>query len=315
MQLAIPSAPRDVLLWQIPGALRRVAIVGGLTAVLTLVVWFAAARAQASLSAERDFLERAQEVKGQVTEVVLPPMESRLETPAKLRVIYKLSGRDYAASGLQTNSLDAEQLFIGSKVALLVDPAAPSKVQEARWLEAHGADAIIAQGFEAGGHRGMFLSGDVSTQLATLALLPQILRAVRVPVIAAGGIADAAGVAAMLSLGAAAVQVGTAYLLCDEATTSAPHRVALQSDAAAHTALTNVFTGRPARGIMNRVMRELGPLSTAAPEFPLATAAMAPLRAACEKRGSGDFSPLWAGQNASGCRNIGAADMTRLLAP
>lgn len=212
--------------------------------------------------------------------------------------------------GLPSAALMARVRSWGSTIM-----SSATTVQEARWLEAHGADAIIAQGFEAGGHRGMFLSGDVSTQLATLALLPQILRAVRVPVIAAGGIADAAGVAAMLSLGAAAVQVGTAYLLCDEATTSAPHRVALQSDAAAHTALTNVFTGRPARGIMNRVMRELGPLSTAAPEFPLATAAMAPLRAACEKRGSGDFSPLWAGQNASGCRNIGAADMTRLLAP
>lgn len=212
--------------------------------------------------------------------------------------------------GLPSAALMARVRSWGSTIM-----SSATTVQEARWLEAHGADAIIAQGFEAGGHRGMFLSGDVSTQLGTLALLPQVLRAVRVPVIAAGGIADASGVAAMLSLGAAAVQVGTAYLLCDEATTSAPHRVALQSDAAAHTALTNVFTGRPARGIMNRVMRELGPLSTAAPGFPLATAAMAPLRAACEKRGSGDFSPLWAGQNASGCRPVSAADMTRLLAP
>ena len=212
--------------------------------------------------------------------------------------------------GLPSAALMARVRSWGSTIM-----SSATTVQEARWLEAHGADAIIAQGLEAGGHRGMFLSDDVSTQLGTLALLPQILRAVRVPVIAAGGVADAAGVAAMLSLGAAAVQVGTAYLLCPEATTSAPHRLALQSDAAAHTALTNVFTGRPARGIMNRVMRELGPLSTATPEFPLATAAMAPLRAACEKLGSGDFSPLWAGQNASGCRNIGADDMTRLLAP
>ena len=212
--------------------------------------------------------------------------------------------------GLPSAALMARVRSWGSTIM-----SSATTVHEARWLEAHGADVIIVQGLEAGGHRGMFLSDDVSTQLGTLALLPQILRAVKVPVIAAGGVADAAGVAAMLSLGAAAVQVGTAYLLCAEATTSAPHRVALQSDAAAHTALTNVFTGRPARGIMNRVMRELGPLSTATPEFPLATAAMAPLRAACEKQGSGDFSPLWAGQNASGCRNIGAADMTRLLAP
>ncbi len=134
MQLAIPSAPRDVKLSQIPGALRRVAIVAVAALVLTAVGWFAAARTQASLSAEREFLERAQEVKGQVTEVVLPPMESRLETPAKLRVIYKLGGRDYAASGVQANSVDAEQLFTGAKVTLLVDPAAPSKAQDARWL-------------------------------------------------------------------------------------------------------------------------------------------------------------------------------------
>lgn len=134
MQLAIPSAPRDVKLSQVPGALRRVAIVGGGALALTLVVWIIAARAQSSLSAERDFLARAEEVKGQVTEVVLPPMDSRLETPAKLRVIYKLGGKDYAASGVQANSVEAEQLFTGSKVTLLVDPAAPSKPQEAQWL-------------------------------------------------------------------------------------------------------------------------------------------------------------------------------------
>lgn len=134
MQLAIPSAPRQVKLSQIPGALRRVAIVAGVAIVLTLGVWFVAARAQASLSAERDFLSLAQEVKGQVTEVVLPPMETRLETPAKLRVIYKLGGREYAASGVQMSGVEAEKLFIGSKLTLLVDPAAPSKAQEADWL-------------------------------------------------------------------------------------------------------------------------------------------------------------------------------------
>lgn len=134
MQLAIPSTPRPVRLSQIPGALRRVALVGGGAALATLVIWLFAARAQASLSSEREFLERAEEVKGQVTEVVLPPMESRLETPAKLRVIYKLKGRDYAASSVEANSVDAEQLFIGAKVTLLVDPSAPSKAKEARWL-------------------------------------------------------------------------------------------------------------------------------------------------------------------------------------
>ena len=187
-------------------------------------------------------------------------------------------------------------------------------VDEARWLVQHGADAVIAQGLEAGGHRGLFLTDDLSTQVGTFALLPQIVRAVDVPVIAAGGIADAAGVAAAMALGAAGVQVGTAFLLCAEATTSPIHRTALQSDAARHTALTNVFTGRPARGIVNRVMRELGLLSAAAPAFPLATAAMAPLRAHAEQRGSGDFSPLWAGQNASGCHAVGAAELTLALA-
>ncbi len=187
-------------------------------------------------------------------------------------------------------------------------------VDEARWLEAQGVDAIIAQGVEAGGHRGMFLSDDLTTQAGTFALLPQIVRAVSKPVIAAGGIADAHGVAAALALGATGAQVGTAYLLCPEATTSAVHRAALKAASARHTALTNLFSGRPARGIMNRVMRELGPLSELAPAFPLAVSAMAPLRAKAESRGSGDFSPLWAGENVSGCKEVPAAQLTRELA-
>jgi nitronate monooxygenase len=192
--------------------------------------------------------------------------------------------------------------------------ATATTVEEARWLEARGADAIIAQGLEAGGHRGHFLSEDLTRQLGTFALLPQIVREVKVPVIAAGGIADAQGVAAALALGAAGVQVGTAYLLCREATTSAVHRAALKSQAVRHTALTNLFSGRPARGIVNRVMRELGPMNLAAPPFPLAAAAMAPLRAQAEGRGSGDFSPLWCGENASGCQDISAGHLTRELA-
>jgi nitronate monooxygenase len=187
-------------------------------------------------------------------------------------------------------------------------------VDEARWLEARGVDAVIAQGLEAGGHRGHFLSANLDEQLGTLALVPQIARAVGVPVIAAGGIADARGVAAAMALGAAGVQVGTSYLLCPEATTSKVHRAALAADAARVTALTNLFSGRPARGIVNRLMRELGPMSTLAPAFPLATAAIAPLRARAEANGSGDFSPLWSGQNADGCRDIPAGDLTKQLA-
>ena len=185
---------------------------------------------------------------------------------------------------------------------------------EARWLEAHGVDAIIAQGVEAGGHRGHFLSDDLATQMSTRTLVSQIVQVVKVPVIAAGGISDAKSVVAALALGAAGVQVGTAYLLCPEATTSSVHRAALKSDAARVTTLTNVFTGRPARGIVNRVMRELGPLSTVVPAFPLAAAAIAPLRSAAERMGSGDFSPLWAGQDTSGCREISASLLTRELA-
>jgi nitronate monooxygenase len=187
-------------------------------------------------------------------------------------------------------------------------------VAEARVLAAQGVDAVIAQGLEAGGHRGMFLDEDVATQVGTFALLPQVVAAVGVPVIAAGGIADARGVAAALALGASAVQVGTAFLLCPEATTSAVHRASLASAQAARTALTNLVSGRPARGIVNRLMRELGPMSPLPPAFPGATNAIAPLRAAAEARGSGDFSPLWAGQNASGCRAVPAAEIVADLA-
>jgi nitronate monooxygenase len=197
----------------------------------------------------------------------------------------------------------------GSKVL-----SSATTVEEARWLEAQGVDAIIAQGLEAGGHRGMFLSDDLSTQVGTFALLPQIVRAVKLPVIAAGGIADARGVASALTLGAAGVQVGTAYLLCPEVTTSAVHRAALKREGARHTALTNLFSGRPARAIVNRIMRELGPLSSVPPPFPLAGSAIAPLRAAAESRGSGEFSPLWSGQNASGCKDVPAAELTHELA-
>ena len=210
--------------------------------------------------------------------------------------------------GLPAPELLARVKATGAKVI-----SSATTVAEARWLEANGVDAIVAQGLEAGGHRGMFLTDDPTTQLGTFALLPQVVRAVRVPVIAAGGVADADAVAAALALGAAGVQVGTAFLLCPEATTSAVHRSALASEAARHTALTNLFTGRLARGIVNRLMRELGPLNAAAPDFPLAANAIAPLRAAAERAGSGDFSPLWCGQNATGCRAIGAAQLTREL--
>ena len=192
--------------------------------------------------------------------------------------------------------------------------ASATTVDEGLWLQARGVDAVIAQGLEAGGHRGHFLSPDLSRQQGLFALLPQMVRALRVPVIAAGGIADAAGINAARALGAEGVQIGTAYLLCHEASTSAMHRAALANPGLArHTALTHLFTGRPARGIVNRLMRELGPMGGPPPEFPLATAAIAPLRSKAEATGSGDFSPLWSGQNASGCQAIGAGELTEQL--
>jgi nitronate monooxygenase len=185
-------------------------------------------------------------------------------------------------------------------------------VAEALWLEARGVDAIIAMGIEAGGHRGNFLTDDMTTQLGTFVLLPLIVDAVSVPVIAAGGIADRRGVLAAFALGAAAVQVGTAYLLTTEANISTPYRYALRTADA--TAITRVFTGRPARGIVNRLLAEMDPLNDFVPPFPTASAALAPLRNAAEAAGRGDFSPLWAGQAFRLARAMPARELTRILA-
>ena len=188
-------------------------------------------------------------------------------------------------------------------------------VAEARWLETNGCDVVIAQGYEAGGHRGMFLSDNLATQVGTFALVPQIVDAVKVPVIATGGITDARGIAAALALGASAAQVGTAYMFCPESIIRPPHRAAL---AAAHddgTVVTNLLTGKPARGFINRVMRELGPINDIAPEFPLAGGALAPLGAKALAQGSGDFSTMWAGQAAALGRELPARELTlRLVA-
>ena len=186
-------------------------------------------------------------------------------------------------------------------------------VAEAVWLERHGCDVVIAQGAEAGGHRGMFLTTDVAAQPGTMALVPRVVDAVTVPVIAAGGIADGRGVAAALMLGSSAVQRGTAYLLCPEAIISPVHRRALAGGSIDDTVLTNVFTGRPARGRRNRLVNELGPMSSAAPAFPTAAAAVAPLRVAAEATGSGDFSPLWSGQAGVMTSDVPAGDLTRRI--
>jgi nitronate monooxygenase len=187
-------------------------------------------------------------------------------------------------------------------------------VREAIWLEENGADAVIAQGAEAGGHRGMFLTDTIAEQPGTFALVPQVVDAVKVPVIAAGGIADGRGIAAAFALGAAGVQIGTAYLRCPESTVSAPARSALAQARDDSTVITNVMTGRPARGVQNRAMREVGPISADAPAFPHAATALAPLKAAAEKLGKVDFTNLWAGQAVRLGRDMPAAELTRALA-
>ncbi len=160
----------------------------------------------------------------------------------------------------------------------------------------------------------MFLADDIATQPGTFALVPQVVDAVKVPVIAAGGSADGRGIAAAFALGAAGVKKGTAYLFAPETLITDLHRAELRAAYDDQTALTNVFTGRPARGLINRVMREVGPMSDQAPDFPTAGGVLAPLKAKAEAVGATDFSSLWSGQAASLGREIGAGDLTRQLA-
>ncbi|MGC2813388.1 MAG: nitronate monooxygenase family protein [Bradyrhizobium sp.] len=210
--------------------------------------------------------------------------------------------------------LPGQALLKRVKAAGCIVVACATIVREAIWLEENGADVIIAQGAEAGGHRGMFLAQDIAEQPGTFALVPQVVDAVKVPVIAAGGIADGRGIAAAFALGAAGVQIGSAYLRCPESKVIAPARSALAQARDDSTVITNVMTGRPARGIANRVIREVGPISPDAPAFPYAASGLGPLKAAAEKLGKVDFTSLWAGQAIRLGREMPAAELTRALA-
>jgi nitronate monooxygenase len=210
--------------------------------------------------------------------------------------------------GLPDATLVARLKAVGCKII-----SSATTVEEARFLETNGCDAVIAQGVEAGGHRAMFLSEDIGTQVGLFTLLPQIVDAVQVPVIATGGIGDARGIVAALALGASAVQLGTAFLFCPEAKTTPPHRAALRAAHADSTVLTNVFSGRPARGLINRAIRELGPISAIVPQFPLASGALAPLHAMAQAQGSGDFSPMLAGQSVTLGREAPAGELIKIF--
>jgi nitronate monooxygenase len=210
--------------------------------------------------------------------------------------------------GLPDDALLERVKATGAKIL-----SSATSLREAAFLAEHGVDAIIAQGAEAGGHRGMFLETNVAAQVGTFALVRAIASSLDVPVIAAGGIADGRAIAAAFSLGASAVQIGTAYLLCPEAWTHPAH-CRLLADPARETAITNVLTGRPARGIVNLFMREQGFVNEAAPAFPRGRPAIAPLRTKAEAEGRMDFSPLWSGQAARLPEPMGAAALTKWLA-
>ncbi len=209
--------------------------------------------------------------------------------------------------------LPAEDLLQAVKAAGAVVLSSATTVEEAQWLEAQGADVVIAQGIEAGGHRGMFLRETLDDQPPTLELLSGILGVVNLPVIAAGAIGDRAAVQTALDAGAAAVQVGTALMLCPECGTSVVHRQALREAPTRGTVITNLYSGRPARSITTELTERLGPLSDLAPPFPTAGQALAPLRAAAEAAGEFDFSPVWSGTRPDTCREMPAAELVRDL--
>jgi nitronate monooxygenase len=187
--------------------------------------------------------------------------------------------------------------------------ASATSVAEARWLAERDIDAVIAQSFEAGGHAGRFLGAPADEQMGLFALLPQIVDAIDRPVIAAGGIADGRGVVAALALGAAAVQIGTAFLHCPESLIGPAHRAALLDENAERTAFTNLFTGGLARGLPTRLTDALGRVRPEAPAYPSAAAALLPLA-----RAAAGFSPMWAGQAARLAAPMPARDLVERLA-
>jgi nitronate monooxygenase len=186
-------------------------------------------------------------------------------------------------------------------------------VDEARQLAAAGVDAVVAQGSEAGAHRGTFAGPFESALVGTIALVPQAVDAVDLPVIASGGIMDGRGIVAAEALGAAGVQLGTAFLTCRESGIPAAHKAAIQAASDDATALTRAFSGRPARGIVNAFMEEAAAQPEAILPFPLQNSATRPMRNAAAAKGDTRYLSLWAGQGARMARDTTAADLVATL--
>ncbi len=181
------------------------------------------------------------------------------------------------------------------------------------WQEV-GADAVVASGLEAGGHRGTFLGDWDGSQIGTMALVPACVDALRIPVIAAGGIMDGRGITAALALGAQAVQLGTAFLACPESAITPAQRSAMAGAQASDTRLTRIFSGRPARGIINDAMRALAPHEADIPAYPIQNALMGPVRRAAAQAGDAEYIALWAGQGVGAARALAAGALAQALA-
>ena len=210
--------------------------------------------------------------------------------------------------------LPAEDLLAAVRATGCQIWSSATTVEEARWLAQRGVDAVIAQGTEAGGHRGTFLGADPDQQPGLFALIPQVASAVDLPVIAAGGIVDGRTIAAALVLGASAVQIGTAFLRCPEASVHPRHRAALAGATDNGTRLTRLFSGKPARGLVNRYMDTYRDAEHLVAPFPAQLSIYGPLVQNADDDEIADLLPLWSGQAASLTRELPAAELLAMLA-
>ncbi|WP_294308420.1 nitronate monooxygenase family protein [uncultured Sphingomonas sp.] len=246
------------------------------------------------------------------------------EPPDTLRTIYRSFAQDDAMLALLVEAKPAVVSFHfglpdGPRIAALKQAgclllASVTSLAEAQAAERAGIDMLVAQGYEAGGHRGVFDPHAADDRLGTLALTRLLAMRTRVPVIAAGGIMDGAGVAAALALGAVAAQLGTAFIACPESAADAAYRAALMGAGAAHTVMTRAISGRPARCLPNRLTLLGETLTAAVPDYPIAYDAGKALNAAAKAQGEGGYGAQWAGQGAPLARALPAADLVRAIA-